>query len=190
MISKKKKPVNYVDNKKFLEEIKQYKKQCKVAEAEGREKPRLSEYIGKCIWQISEGLAQKPRFMNYSYIDEMKSDALENCFMYFDNFNSDKYDNPFAYFTQVTKWAFMRRIIKEEKNRYLIYKSFQETLSGIDHELMVDYNDNVISTPQMYDNINEFIKNYEERERVKKEAKKQAKKGLEKFVEEDENEDK
>jgi hypothetical protein len=187
-----KKKTHYVDNEKFYNEIVEYKKNCKIAEKEGREKPMLSEYIGKCIFLIAENLAHKPRFMNYSYVDEMKSDAIENCFMYFDNFDSDKYKNPFAYFTQIIYYAFHRRINKEERNRYIMYKKFQENVlyahqdyDGVSvdsHSLLVDHADHPVMTTQIYDNINEFIGRFEERELVKKEKRKEKKEGLEKFV--------
>ena len=47
-----KKKNHYVDNEKFLLEIKEYKKQCREAEDAGKDKPRVSEYIGKCIYLI------------------------------------------------------------------------------------------------------------------------------------------
>ena len=183
-----KKKNHYVDNEKFLAEIKVYKQQCKDALAEGKEKPRISEYIGKCIYLIAENLSHKPRFMNYSFRDELVSDAIENCFLYFDNFDSDKYSNPFAYFTQIIYYAFHRRIAKEEKNRYIIYKKFQESvLDTSDASLMLDADDNHVVSSTMYDNLNEFIKNFEKREAQKKEKRKEKKEGLEKFVG-DENE--
>ena len=85
-----KKKNHYVDNQKFLEEIIKYKKQCKDAAAQDLPKPRISEYIGTCILMIAERLSTKPRFMNYSFREEMVSDAIENCFLYFDNFEDRK----------------------------------------------------------------------------------------------------
>ena len=178
-----KKKTHYVDNERFYNEIVEYKKKCKIALAEGKEKPVLSDYIGKCIFLIAENLAHKPRFMNYSFVDEMKSDAIENCLMYFDNFDSDKYSNPFAYFTQIIYYAFHRRINKEEKNRYIIYKKFQESvLDSSVSDLMLDNDGNHMIPTTMYDNINEFIGRFEERELIKKEKRKEKKEGLEKFV--------
>ena len=192
-----KKKTHYVDNEKFFAEIVEYKKKCKIAAKEGKEKPMLSEYIGKCIYLIAENLAHKPRFMNYSFVDEMKSDAIENCFMYFDNFDSDKYNNPFAYFTQIIYYAFHRRINKEERNRYIMYKKFQEsvletnTMTPLDgyvvdnKSLLLDSADNHVMSTQMYDNINDFIDRFEKREVEKKEKRKLAKKALEKFIGDD-----
>ena len=187
-----KKKNHYVDNEKFYTEIVEYKKKCVLAAKEGKEKPILSEYIGKCIFLIAENLAHKPRFMNYSFVDEMKSDAIENCLMYFDNFDSEKYSNPFAYFTQIIYYAFHRRINKEEKNRYIMYKKFQESILdttqqfegfNIDsHSLLLDSADNHVMNTQMYDNINDFIDRFEKREEEKKSKRKEKKEGLEKFV--------
>lgn len=184
MIKKPRPKRHYVDNVRFLNEILEYKKQCALMVKEGKEKPRISEYIGKCIFLIAENLARKPRFMNYTFRDEMISDAIENCFLYFDNFNPEISQNPFAYFTQIIYYAFHRRISKEEKNRYIIYKKFQESvLDTVDASLMVDKDDNHLVTPTMYDNLNDFIRNFEDREKIKKEKKKQLK-GLDKFIEE------
>lgn len=181
----KKKKNHYVDNARFLAEIVEYKKKVAHAKEHGLEKPRVSEYIGSCILMIAERLSTKPRFMNYSFRDELVSDALENCFLYFDNFNPEISQNPFAYFTQIIYYAFHRRISKEEKNRYIIYKKFQESvLDTSDASLMVDGDDNHLVSAAMYDNLNEFIKKFETREAEKKEKRKQAKEGLDKFYEE------
>jgi DNA-directed RNA polymerase specialized sigma24 family protein len=189
MSNVKKKKNHYVDNERFLNEIVEYKKRIAEAKEQGLEKPRVSEYIGKCIYLIAENLSHKPRFMNYSFRDELVSDAIENCFLYFDNFNPDKGSNPFAYFTQIIYYAFHRRISKEEKNRYIIYKKFQESvLDTSDAALMIDSDDNHLISSTMYDNLNEFIKKFEGREAEKKEKRKAAKEGLDKFFgEEDES---
>ena len=180
-----KKPNHYVDNERFLAEIIEYKKQCLIASEKGLEKPRVSEYIGTCILLIAQRLSTKPRFMNYSFRDELVSDALENCFLYFDNFNPEISQNPFAYFTQIIYYAFHRRISKEEKNRYIIYKKFQESvLHTSDASLMIDADDNHLISSAMYDNLNDFIGKFEKREAEKKEKRKQVKQGLENFTEE------
>ena len=96
----------------------------KVIEAEdtGEKRPPVNEYIGKCFLDIAQHLAQKPNFTNYPYKDEMISDAIENCLLYAHNFNPDKSKNPFSYFTQITYYAFLRRIEKEKKQQYIKYK--------------------------------------------------------------------
>jgi hypothetical protein len=64
-----------------------------------------------------------------------------------------------------------------------MYKKFQESvLDSDDHNLMVDIDDNHLIPPSMYDNLNEFIRNFEKREQDKKEKRKSLK-GLDKFIE-------
>ena len=185
----KEKKVNYVDNKKFYETIVEHRRRVEESAQKGLESPRLPEYIGECIWKIANKLSNKPCFINYSYRDEMISDGIENCIMYFKDFDPNKTQNPFAYFTQIIYYAFLRRINKEEKNRYIIYKNFQETIINNGHNAyLTDTEDNHIVPTQMYDNINSFMGRFEEKEELKKQKRKEQKLGLTKFYEEDKDE--
>lgn len=179
----KKKPVNYVDNKKFYEEILKYRASLADAQEKGLDNPRIPEYIGECIFKIAEKLSTKPCFVNYSFRDEMVSDGYENCILYFKDYNPEITQNPFAYFTQIIYYAFLRRISKEEKNRYIIYKNFQETITLNDLGNFVDENDNRVVSKSMYENINDFMNNFEKKEELKKQKRKQVKEGLDKFYE-------
>lgn len=185
----KDKKVHYVNNQKFYEEIVAYKKKEEEYKQKGLESPRLPEYIGECIFKIANKLSNKPCFINYSYRDEMVSDGIENCIMYFKDFDPNKTQNPFAYFTQVIYYAFLRRINKEEKNRYIIYKNFQETIINNGHTaLLMDMEDNHVVPNQLYDNINDFMGRFEKKEEAKKQKRKETKQGLIKFYEEEKNE--
>ena len=83
----KKKGVHYVDNKMFLQAMKDWKEQCKEAEEMGEEIPRITNYIGECFLKIANGLSYKPNFINYTYRQEMISDGIENCLLYIHIFN-------------------------------------------------------------------------------------------------------
>ena len=186
MTQTKKKPVEYVNNKKFYEAIVAYHESVAEAKKAGKPEPKIPNYIGECIMMIANKLATKPCFVNYSWKEEMISDAIENCFLYFNDYNPEKGQNPFAYFTQVIYYAFLRRIYKEEKNRYTIYKNFQETITSV-HEtsLLTDSDDNILMPTQLYDNINAFMEKFEAKEDAKKQKRKQLKEGLQKFFVED-----
>jgi hypothetical protein len=99
--------------------------------------------------------------------------------MYFDNFDPTKSKNPFAYFTQIIYFAFLRRIQKEKKQLYVKYKS-TEMFGILDEFEMMELEDGTTRQFEMYDNIAEFIENYEEGKKAKKTAKKT--KGVEKFL--------
>jgi hypothetical protein len=181
--------VHYVDNQKFYQEILEHKRKVAEAREKGLEDPKLSNYIGECIWKIATKLSTKPCFLNYSYREEMISDGIENCILYFNDYDPNRGANPFAYFTQVIYFAFLRRINKEERNRYTIYKNFQETIINNGHAgHLVDGDDNHVMSVNLYDNINEFMDRFEKKEAVKKEKRKIAKEGLIKFYEEENDE--
>ena len=55
----KKVSVHYVDNKKFLQAMKDWKEQCAEAEEAGDETPRISNYIGECFLKIANILINK-----------------------------------------------------------------------------------------------------------------------------------
>ena len=175
-----KKPKHYVNNADFLEALTQYKNNCAQAKKNGKEDPQIPNYIGECFLKIAEHLSRKPNFFSYSFREEMISDGIENCLMYFRNFDETKSKNPFAYFTQIIYFAFLRRIMKEKKQLYVKYKA-TEQFGILDEFEMYEDSDGTMKQFQMYDNISEFIQNFEESKKKKKEGKT---KGLEKFIEE------
>ena len=109
---KRKKPY-YVDNKKFLEAMVEFRESVQKAQENDEPRPIVPMYIAECIMKIATHLSYKPNFVNYSFRDEMISDGIENSLQYIDNFNPEKSSNPFAYFTQIIYYAFLRRIQKE-----------------------------------------------------------------------------
>ena len=124
-IKKAKLKPHYVDNKKFLEAMIEYREKCSKAEEKGRRKPDVTNYIGECFLKIANHLSYRPNFINYTYRDDMISDGIENCLQYMNNFNPEKSTNPFAYFTQIIYYAFIRRIQKEKKQTLVKQKLIQ-----------------------------------------------------------------
>jgi len=169
---------HYVNNKELYTVLVKYNQQ-----KEEVDNIRIPEYVGKCILLISQKLASRGNFVNYSYKDEMISDAIENCLAAVDNFDVDKYNNPHAYFTQIAWYAFIRRIDREKRQNYLKYKNYkkhiaEEELSNSNY----GYNPALCASDEVMD---DFIKKYEETmERKKRKIKKS--KGVEKFIKDDE----
>ena len=126
---KKTNPEHYVNNKEFTAAITEHNIAVKKAIKDGKEPPRVSEYIGACIYKIATRLSTKPNFINYSYRDEMICDGIENCLQYINNFNPEKSTNAFAYITQIIYYAFLRRIQKEKKQSAIKQKAIMN--SGI-----------------------------------------------------------
>lgn len=174
---------HYVDNKQLFAVIKDYKVKVAEAEAAGKPKPMIPNYVGECILLIAKRLSTKPNFVNYSYREEMISDGIENCISYFDNFDPNKSDNPFAYFTQIIYYAFLRRIQKEKKQTYIKHKTSENSM--LFNELVEQGEDGeMIFNPQDFDseNVSDFVKAFEmniDKKKVKR------KKGIDMFIEED-----
>ena len=191
-MAKKRQKHNYVDNKKFLQEMIKYKDSVTLAEEEGKTRPRVPIYIGDFIMKIATHLSYKPNFVNYTFREEMISDGIENCLQYIDNFNPEKSQNPFAYFTQIIYYAFLRRIQKEKRYLYTKYKAtenaniFGETSDVQESDIMSHYDDGVKHNEWSQEYMSDFITNFEENKRRKK---KKTISTLDKFITEDTNED-
>lgn len=152
-------------------------------------KPPIPNYVGRCILMIANRLSLKPNFINYSYREEMISDGIENCITYIDNFDPNKTNNPFAYFTQIIYFAFLRRIQKEKKQLYIKHKSLENSVILNALSDVNDFDDGDFDSPGVdFDNqnMNDFIRNFEEGLEKKKKKRKQ---GLEVFLDEAENTD-
>jgi hypothetical protein len=113
---------HYVNNTDFLNALIAYKEDVKRAELNSEEPPQVTDYIGDCFIKIANHLAYKSNFINYSFREDMILDAIENCLIYMHNFDSNKTRNPFAYFTQISFYAFVRRIKKEKRQMQTKYK--------------------------------------------------------------------
>jgi hypothetical protein len=176
-------PANYyVDNVRLYEAMKNYKAKVDAFKANVEAgiandtlKPRVSEYIGSCIYLIANKLSLNKNFINYSFREEMIGDAIDNCIYYIDNFNPDKYNNPFAYFTQISYYAFIRRIQKEKKQLYIKHKAFQNaSVNGLINQYQ-EGDDG--QTPNVSDRESEYMDNLViDFESKLKEKKKKAKK--------------
>jgi len=175
----KKQNEHYVNNKEFTQAVAEHNEAVKLAESKGKTPPRMSNYIGECIYKIATRLSTRPNFINYTYRDEMICDAIENCIQYIGNFNREKSDNAFAYITQICYYAFLRRIQKEKKQVFIkqqvISDITAETFDTIDGDTTGMVNSNV---EWLQDNMNRV--EYEPR-KAKKTSK--AKKNLENFTE-------
>jgi hypothetical protein len=113
---------HYVNNKEFSHAVVEYVNAANQAKETGEDVPIITEYIGTCFLKIAEGLSHKPNFSSYTYREEMVMDAVENCIKAINNYDVTKTTrtgnpNAFAYFTQISYYAFLRRIQKEKKHQ-------------------------------------------------------------------------
>jgi len=142
-MAKKKKPsIHYVNNAEFSNRVVEYVKTVRAARAAGEPDPVVPEYIAQSFLKICEGLSRKENFIAYTYREEMVMDAVENCLRAVLNYNIEAATrtgkpNAFAYFTQISWYAFLRRIAKEQKERdikleYIAESGVETYLEGED----------------------------------------------------------
>jgi hypothetical protein len=181
----KKKSVHYVNNADFSNAVVEYVTKVNEAKDSGKTQPVIPDYIAQCFLRIAEGLSHKHNFIRYTYREEMVMDAVENCLKAIYNYNLEHATrtgkpNAFAYFTQITWYAFLRRIAKEKKQqdiklKFLSKASIEDFIDGFDgddagaHDIMsyVDtLRDRIDKVKESDKQIKEFAK--EEKQRKKR----------------------
>ncbi|HYT42418.1 MAG TPA: hypothetical protein VEP90_08725 [Methylomirabilota bacterium] len=145
-----KKKVNYLNNDDLVKAIVEWQAKCreinkvfyklhgitkptKVQNSEvQRLWPRQSDYIGRCVLLICNGLGSKSNFGGYTYRDEMVEDAIEWCTNAIKTFDctrvgpkTGKVNNAFNYLTMVAYRAMQRRINTEKKQNATKHKNYQ-----------------------------------------------------------------
>src|SRR5210317_2147170 len=122
---------HYVNNADFSQAVVDYVRHANECAEQGKSKPIVTNYIAQCFLKISEGLSHKANFVRYTYREEMVMDAVENCLKAIENYDIEAATrsgkpNAFAYFTQISWFAFLRRIAKEKKQQDIKLKYISE----------------------------------------------------------------
>ena len=118
----KKQSVHYVSNVDLSNALIDYIRECNEAKEKNEPRPRIPEFLGKCFIDMATHFSYRPNFVNYPYMNDLISDAVENCCRYCHNYKPDfvslrtgKKQNAFNYITQIIYFAFIRRIKLEKK---------------------------------------------------------------------------
>ena len=161
MAREKRAKEHYVNNKLFTQAVIDYTREVKKARLAGEPDPMVPDYIASCLLKMCEGLSHKSNFVRYTYREEMVMDGVENCLKALANYDGDaktRSGNPnaFGYFTQISWFAFLRRITKEKKQHDLKLLFIAE--SGLD-EFMVDADED----PEVAKIVRNFVDNLRRR---------------------------
>jgi len=146
MARSKRKSIHYVNNADFSQAVVDYVRVANKAKESETEIPKVPNYVAKCFLRIAEGLSHKSNFIRYTYREEMVMDAVENCLKAINNYDIEAATrtgkpNAFAYFTQITWYAFLRRIAKEKKQQEVKMKYL--TASGIENFIINENGDDM-----------------------------------------------
>lgn len=144
MAKSKRQNIHYVNNREFSQAVVDYCTELDQAKKNKQPLPIVPDYIASCFLKIAEGLSHKSNFIRYTYREEMVMDAVENCLKAIENYNIEaatRSGNPnaFAYFTQISWFAFLRRIAKEKKQQDIKIKYMAS--SGVEEFIMTNEGD-------------------------------------------------
>ena len=140
----KKQSIHYVNNADFSQAVVDYVTTVNEAKQKSTTIPKVPNYVAQCFLRIAEGLSHKANFIRYTYREEMVMDAVENCLKAINNYDiaaatRTGKPNAFAYFTQITLYAFLRRIAKEKKQQDIKMKYIAN--SGIEDFMVNEHGD-------------------------------------------------
>ena len=116
----RKKKSNYLDKQTFNAAVIEVSNAIQEAIKNHQEPPQISNYLAKSLMDIVQGVARLKNFNLYEFKDDMIGDAYLDCLRAFKSFNPNASTrsgqiNAYGYFTQVTYFAFIRRIKHEKK---------------------------------------------------------------------------
>lgn len=136
--------IHYVNNADFSQAVVEYVRIVNTAKQSEIEIPKVPDYVAQCFMRIAEGLSHKSNFIRYTYREEMVMDAVENCLKAINNYDIEAATrtgkpNAFAYFTQITWYAFLRRIAREKKQQDIKMKYIAN--SGIEDFMVNEHGD-------------------------------------------------
>ena len=78
---------------------------------------RITENLGKMYIKLSERYAQRSNWRGYTYIEEMRGQAVLQLSQIGLQFDESKSENPFAYYTAAVTNSFTRVLNLEKKNQ-------------------------------------------------------------------------
>ena len=177
---------HYVNNAEFSTAVVEYVTEVREAKSKEEALPVVPDYIAQCFLKIAEGLSHKSNFIRYTYREEMVMDAVENCLKAIENYNLEAATrsgkpNAFAYFTQISWYAFLRRIAKEKKQQDIKFK-FIEKMGIEDFVAMGMDNEGAEQTMAYVDTLRQRIGTVRTKdEAIKKFAKEEKKREKEKL---------
>jgi DNA-directed RNA polymerase specialized sigma subunit len=96
----------YVTNGKMLPEV-----------IKSKEKGQISPELAKMLMTLTRKYAQRPCFSNYTYKEDMISEALANLCKNALKFKPEKSSNPFSFYTTCINNSFLHFLNVEKKHR-------------------------------------------------------------------------
>ena len=107
--------INYLSNENLLREISLSRERLRSANISLTPAEALTPALVQAINLLVDGVAIRPNWRNYSYIEDMKAEARYLLCRNALKFDETKTQNPFSYYTQIV-WSSFLNYLDNEKN--------------------------------------------------------------------------
>jgi len=116
---------------------------------------RITENLGRMFIKLSERYAQRANWRGYTYIDEMKGQAILQLSQIGLQFDENKSENPFAYYTAAVTNSFTRILNIEKKNQNIRDDMLEEAglTPSLTRQNQQEYADEIARQAEIYKNI-------------------------------------
>jgi len=116
---------------------------------------RITENLGKMFIKLSERYAQRSNWRGYTYIDEMRGQAILQLSQIGLQFDESKSENPFAYYTAAVTNSFTRILNLEKKNQNIRDDMLEEAglAPSMTRQHSQEYAEEIARQAELYKNM-------------------------------------
>lgn len=116
---------------------------------------RITENLGRMFIKLSERYAQRSNWRGYTYIDEMRGQAILQLSQIGLQFDESKSENPFAYYTAAVTNSFTRILNIEKKNQNIRDDMLEEAglTPSLTRQNSHEYADEIARQAELYKNM-------------------------------------
>jgi hypothetical protein len=116
---------------------------------------RITEELGKMFLKLSERYAQRANWRGYTYIEEMKGQAVLQLSQIGLQFDESKSENPFAYYTAAVTNSFTRILNIEKKNQNIRDDMLEEAglTPSLTRQYQQEYAEETARQAELYKNF-------------------------------------
>ena len=116
---------------------------------------RITENLGKMFIKLSERYAQRSNWRGYTYVDEMKGQAILQLSHIGLQFDESKSDNPFAYYTAAVTNSFTRILNLEKKSQNIRDDLLEEAglTPSLTRQNSQEYAEEIARQAELYKNM-------------------------------------
>jgi len=116
---------------------------------------RITEELGKMFLKLADRYAQRANWRGYTYIEEMKGQAILQLSQIGLQFDESKSENPFAYYTAAVTNSFTRILNIEKKNQNIRDDMLEEAglTPSLTRQYQQEYAEETARQAELYKNF-------------------------------------